>query len=247
MGFFFDLSSFLNTLSVEFLWILFLFFCFFSILIFLKLFGHIGIYIYSAIAVIVGNIQVLKIVDFFYFYEPVALGTVLFASTFLCTDILTEHFDKNKAKLNILISFSAFLLMTILMIFTLGFKPASSDWVQNSMLDIFTPMTRFFIASMIAYLLSQYFDVWIYSLIKKITSDKYLWLRNNLSTILSSLVDNSVFSILAWIILNPEPENLYKVIMTYIIGTFLLRVIIAFLDTPFLYLSKFFINKKYSE
>ena len=104
-------------------------------------------------------------------------------------------------------------------------------------------MTRFFIASMIAYLISQYFDVWFFHYIKKITSEKYLWLRNNLSTIASSLVDNTVFSIFAWILLNPEPVSIYNVIMIYILGTYLLRIILALFDTPLIYLAKFFIKK----
>ena len=89
MGFFFELTEILNSLNTEFLWIIMLFFCFGSILIFLKLFGYVGIFIYSSLAVIAGNIQVLKTVDFFYSPEPVALGTILFASTFLFTDILS--------------------------------------------------------------------------------------------------------------------------------------------------------------
>ena len=133
--------------------------------------------------------------------------------------------------------------MTILMIITIGFKPSSQDWVQDSLSNVFTPMTRFFIASMIAYLISQYFDVWFFNYIKKYTSQKYLWLRNNLSTVASSLVDNTVFSIFAWILLNPEPASLYNVIMIYILGTYLLRIIIALLDTPFIYVAKLFIKK----
>jgi Uncharacterized conserved protein len=92
MGIFFSFTDFLNNLSTEIVWFILLFFCFFSILIFLKIFGYIGLYIYSAVAVIAANIQVLKIVDFFYSPEPVALGTILFASIFLCTDILSEIF-----------------------------------------------------------------------------------------------------------------------------------------------------------
>ena len=132
--------------------------------------------------------------------------------------------------------------MTLLMIITIGFKPSSSDWVQDSLSNVFTPMTRFFMASMIAYLISQYFDVWIYNYLKQITSKKYLWFRNNLSTVLSSLVDNTVFSIFAWILLNPEPIDLYNVIMIYILGTYILRIVIALLDTPFIYLAKYFIK-----
>ena len=243
MGFFFELTSTLNLLNTELVWLLLLIFCFSSILIFLKLFGYVGIYIYSALAVIAGNIQVLKTVDFFYSPEPVALGTILFASTFLCTDILSEYYGREKARINILIGFSAFLFMTLLMIITIGFKPSSEDWIQGSLSNVFTPMTRFFIASMIAYLISQYFDVWFYNYIKNITYKKFLWLRNNLSTILSSLVDNTVFSLFAWILLNPEPLNVYNVIMIYILGTYLLRIIIALLDTPLIYIAKFFIKK----
>tara|TARA_Y100000996_G_scaffold408922_1_gene388765 strand:- start:375 stop:1115 length:741 start_codon:yes stop_codon:yes gene_type:complete len=243
MGFFFDLTAILNSLSSELMWVIMLLFCFLSILLFLRLFGYIGIFIYSALAVIAGNIQVLKTVDFFYSPEPVALGTILFASTFLCTDILSEYFGKEKARTNILIGFFAFLFMTLLMVITIGFKPSSEDWIQESLSNVFTPLTRFFIASMIAYLISQYFDVWFFNYLKSITSQKYLWFRNNLSTVVSSLVDNTVFSIFAWILLNPEPVSIYKIIMIYIFGTYILRIIIALLDTPFIYIAKFFIKK----
>lgn len=243
MGFFFDLTGLLNNLSTEFIWCMMLLFCFGSILIFLKLFGYVGIFIYSALAVIAGNIQVLKTVDFFYSPEPVALGTILFASTFLCTDILSEYYGKEKARINILIGFCAFLFMTLLMIITIGFKPSSADWIQESLSNVFTPMTRFFIASMIAYLISQYFDVWLYNYLKNLKSIKFLWFRNNISTVASSLVDNTVFSIFAWILLNPDPINLYNVIMIYILGTYILRIILALLDTPFIYLAKYFIPK----
>tara|TARA_Y100001970_G_scaffold287904_1_gene413733 strand:- start:5201 stop:5935 length:735 start_codon:yes stop_codon:yes gene_type:complete len=244
MDFFINLTSYLGSINSFALWFIMLIFCFSSILLFLRLFGYVGVYVYSALAIIAGNIQVLKTVDFFYSPEPVALGTVLFASTFLCTDILSEHFGKEKAKKNVLIGFVSFLFMTILMLITIGIKPSEQDWAQDSLANVFTPMSRFFIASMIAYLLSQYFDVWIYNLIKKITSLKHIWIRNNISTILSSLIDNTIFSLLAWIILNPNPETLYNVIMIYIFGTYLLRIFIAIIDTPFIYLSKFFISNK---
>ena len=243
MNFFFNLTAIFNSFSTELMWVILLFFCYILILTFLRLFGYVGIFIYCALAVIGANIQVLKTVDFFYSPEPVALGTILFASTFLCTDILSEYFDKNKARMNILIGFCAFLFMTLLMVITIGFKPSSDDWVQESLSNVFTPMTRFFIASMIAYLISQYFDVWFFNYIKRVTSEKYLWLRNNLSTIASSLVDNTVFSIFAWILLNPEPISIYNVIMIYILGTYLLRILLALFDTPLIYLAKFFIKK----
>ena len=122
----FDFGQFItifNGIQIELSWFLFLFFCLSSILIFLKLFGEIGLYIYTIVAVIAGNIQVLKVVKFSFFLEPVALGTILFSSIFLCTDILAEYYGSKSARKNVIFGFSAFLLMTLIMLFTLGFKP----------------------------------------------------------------------------------------------------------------------------
>ena len=252
----------INSISIqntEVVWFIMLILCFLSILIFLRLFGYVGLYVYSAIAIIAANIQVLKQANFNFFssinekiipfYEPspIALGTILFASTFLCTDILSEYYGKEKARKNVLIGFCSFFLMTILMLVTIGIQPAEDEWVsmvQESLAILFTPMTSIFVASMIAYLISQYFDIWFFSYLKTVSSNKLLWLRNNVSTAVSSLIDNTIFSIFAWIILNPNPFPLSDVIMTFILGVYLLRVFIALLDTPFVYLAKYFIPKE---
>jgi len=243
----------LNSLPVELIWIIFLLFCFFSILLFLKFFGKSGLYIYTSIAIIVGNIQVLKLVNFSFFIEPIALGTILFASTFLCTDILAEYYGDKNAKKNILVGFSSFLFMTILMLFTMGFKPLdlatagnNFEWalpLQGNLKAIFTPFPIFFGASMIAYLISQYFDVWFFQKISQITNKKYLWFRNNISTMISSLIDNFIFSIFAWIIFNPNPLDFNTVLFTFILGTYVLRIFIAIVDTPFIYIARYFLPR----
>ena len=242
-----------NSISPDYIWIVFLLFCFIAVLIFLKLFGEVGLYIYSVIAIIAANIQVLKLVKFSFFLEPIALGTILFASTFLCTDILAEHYGSKKARLNIIIGFVGFLFMTLLMLFTLGFKPLDSTtanenyiWAlntQENLLGIFLPLPIFFVASMIAYLTSQFFDVWFFEKLSIFTKKRFLWLRNNLSTMSSSLIDNFIFSIFAWIIFNPNPLDFKTVFFTFILGTYILRLFIALVDTPFVYLSKFLVAK----
>lgn len=254
-----NIINLLSNQNTEVVWFIMLILCFLSILIFLRLFGYVGLYVYSAIAIIAANIQVLKQANFNFFssinekiipfYEPspIALGTILFASTFLCTDILSEYYGKEKARKNVLIGFCSFFLMTILMLVTIGIQPAEDEWVsmvQESLAIVFTPMTSIFLASMIAYLISQYFDIWFFSYLKTISSNKLLWLRNNVSTAVSSLIDNTIFSIFAWIILNPNPFPLSDVIMTFILGVYLLRVFIALLDTPFIYLAKYFIPEE---
>ncbi len=246
-----------NSISIEYTWITFLIFSFVSVLIFLKIFGEVGLYIYTVVAVIVANIQVLKLVKFSFFIDPVALGTILFASTFLCTDILAEYFSSRKARKNVFLGFSGFLLMTLFMLFTLGFKPLDSTtvdqnyfWaleIQNNLFNIFMPLPTFFVASMISFLFSQFFDVWFFEKISKLTNRRFLWLRNNLSTMTSSLIDNTIFSLFAWIILNPNPLNFSTVVFTFILGTYFLRIFIALIDTPFIYLAKFFLPSKNNE
>ena len=254
-----NIINLISNQNTEVVWFVMLILCFISILVFLRLFGYVGLYVYSAIAIIAANIQVLKQANFNFFssinekiipfYEPspIALGTILFASTFLCTDILSEYYGKEKARKNVLIGFCSFFLMTILMLVTIGIQPAEDEWVsmvQESLAILFTPMTSIFVASMIAYLISQYFDIWFFGYLKTVSSSKLLWLRNNVSTAVSSLIDNTIFSLFAWIILNPNPFPLSDVIMTFILGVYLLRVFIAILDTPFIYLAKYFIPKE---
>ena len=148
--------------------------------------------------------------------------------------------------------FASFLLMTLIMLFTLGFAPLESSTVgkeymwalsfQDNLLGIFMPFPAFFAASMIAYLFSQYFDVWFYEKISYLTNKKFLWFRNNISTMTSSLLDNTIFSLFAWIIFNPNPLDFDTVLFTFILGTYILRVVIAMLDTPFIYLAKYFVQ-----
>lgn len=246
-----------NSISVEIVWIIFLLLCFFSILLLLKFFGKTGLYIYTVVAVIAANIQVLKLVNFSFFQNPIALGTILFSSTFLCTDILSEYYGSKSARKNILLGFSGFLLMTLFMLFTMGFKPLeveniSNDYIwaldiQENLLILFMPLPIFFVASMIAYFSSQFFDIWCFKKLSTLTNKKYLWFRNNFSTLISTFIDNTIFSIFAWIILNPEPLKIKTVFITFILGTYVLRMIIALIDTPFMYLAKYFLPNNYND
>ena len=253
----FDFSGFVTSLNqtpIIITWFVFLLFCLLVVLIFLRLFGEVGIYVYTVLAIIIANIQVLKIVNFPFFENPIALGTILFSTTFLATDILSEYYGTSYARKNILIGFVSFLVMTIFMLFTMGFTPINIvtagdeySWaqpLQENLLGIFMPFPSFFAASMIAYLFSQYFDVWFYKKLLDITNKRFLWLRNNLSTMTSALLDNTIFSIFAWIVFNPNPLAFNTVLFTFILGTYVLRIIIAIFDTPFIYLAKYFLPNK---
>lgn len=241
--------SWLNTLPPEALWVAQLLVCFGGILLFLRLFGPAGLCVYMLLAVIGANIEVLKVVDFAVMPDPVAMGTVLFASSYLCTDVLTEYYGRHWAHRAVWIGFFGLLFFVVFMLLAMGYQPLTeevavatgNEWAlgtQEHLVAVFTPTPIFFIAGMAAYLVSQFHDVWMFRLIRKLTGGRWLFLRNNVSTIVSGLIDNAVFSLLAWIVLRDQPLPLDTVIWTYIVGTWLMRIVIALLDTPFIYLAR---------
>jgi uncharacterized integral membrane protein (TIGR00697 family) len=84
------------------------------------------------------------------------------------------------------------------------------------------------IASLTAYLFSQYHDVWAFHFWRGVTGERFLWLRNNASTIVSQLLDSVVFITVAFYGVMP--------LMPLILGQWVVKVGIAVLDTPLVYL-----------
>jgi uncharacterized integral membrane protein (TIGR00697 family) len=125
--------------------------------------------------------------------------------------------------------------MTVLMNIALLFKPLENDEFSldtyNSLEMIFSFMPRIAIASLLAYVVSQKHDVWAYHLWKKIFSGKKLiWLRNNLSTMVSQLIDSIIFTFVAFYGVFELPV-LFEILIT----TYFLKWIVAAADTPFIY------------
>ena len=244
-----NLIEFLQHIPVFGMEVISLLIYFSFIIVFYILLGKEGIYTFIVVAVIGANLQVMKVVNFPFFQDPVALGTILFGSTYLCTDILAEYEGHRAARKGVWIGFLAMLLWTIITTLTIGFQPldpakTSPEWawalpVQSQIANLFTSVPSLFVAAMSAYLISQMHDIFIYRVLRKRHGQKFLWLRNNLSTMVSALLDNTVFSLLAWIFLTEEPLGLRVVVRTYILGTYVIRVAIALLDTPFLYLLRY--------
>ena len=158
-------------------------------LLFYKLFGKTGLYMWTVIATISANIEALILVDAF--GMEMTLGNTLFASTFLVTDILSETEGKNYAnkavKIGIMVS-AAFILITQSWFLYL---PNENDWVSPAIKEVFSNTPRLMILGIMVYGVVQVFDVWMYHLIWKRTekwlgdSRKGLWIRNNGSTLLS--------------------------------------------------------------
>lgn len=203
---------------------------------------------FNVLGVVIANIQVLKVAPFAFIPEPVALGTLLFSTTFLASDILTEHHGKDAAKLGIKLSFFAQIFTTLVMLITLMYPSSGGitghdsdrllrDDVQTAMYTLFSPSFRILVASLVAFYISQVFDISIFNYIKKLTKNKMMWLRLNVASLLSGLLDNIIFSTLAWVVLSPQPVGFETLMYTYILGTYAARVLVSLTSTPVIYLS----------
>ena len=216
----------------ELLWVVMLSINFLAILLAYRVWGKLGLYLWIPISVIVANIQVTKNVNLFGI--EATLGNIVYATSFLVTDILSECFSKKESRKAIGIGFFALICMTLMMQLAIKFTPSSSDVVQSSMTTIFSFMPRITIASLIAYFISNHHDIIAYEYWKKkYPSTKMIWLRNNASTFISQLLDSVIFTFIAF-------YGVYEVNILYqiILSTYLLKWLVALLDTPFLYLAK---------
>lgn len=202
---------------------------FVGVLLFFRLFGKLGLFCWMAFATIIANIETAKCVDMFGW--SVTLGTILFSSNYLCTDILNEMYSAQEARKAVWVSFIATIVFVILEQVTLMFVPNEADFAHSAMKTLFGFMPRICIASLISYLISNMLDTYLYAIFGKKTSR--LWLKNNGATLISQAVDTIVFTSLAFAGVMPT-----RILLELIMTTYIIKFIISICDTPFLYLAK---------
>ena len=187
------------------------------------------------------------------FGVPISLtaGIITYPITFLVTDVTSEIFGKKRASLMVLTGFFCSILTLIIITIVLKLYP-SDVWLSGSSYENLSEMEMAFntvftlpgiliFASMSAYLIAQLIDIRIFHFIKKITNSKFLWLRNNLSTMVSQLIDtiivNSIF-------LGYGMGLDSNIIIQIIIANYLVKLFFAAIDTPLVYFFVHIINKK---
>ena len=196
-----------------------------------RFFGRYGLYAIIVTAVITANIQVVKTVEVFGFVST--LGNILYGSIFFATDILTEVYGKRAARRGVWLGFIGMALMTLWMQFGIKFIPHASDFSQEAFLTIFGLMPRIAAGSMTAYLVSQHHDIWAFLFWKRKTKGRFLWLRNNASTLVSQAIDSVIFCTIAlWGVFD---NNTWLQIL---VSTYFIKLFVAVIDTPFIYLAK---------
>lgn len=208
-----------------------------SLILVNKIFGATGIIGFMGIATILANILICKNINLLKYNTT--LGNIMFASNFLATDILTECYGIQTAKKGIkfaIISAFGFLITTQI---AMLFKPNNLDFAQPAFQTLFTLTPRIILASISLFILSNFIDVYLYQYLKIKTNNKYMWLRNNLCTILCNGSENFLFYIIAFL----GTFTWENIIILSITAT-IIEIIIALCDTPFLYLAKYVHNKE---
>lgn len=213
------------------------------------------IYLYLATLFITSLVVSNLIFQKFFYWYPIeisifgnslfelSVGILPYPLTFLITDLISEIYGKKKANEVVIAGiFASLFSMGIILLANL--VPAlENSPVSDALFErvfALSPIAVF--ASMIAYLSAQFVDIRIYHFWKKFTHGKHLWLRNNFSTFSSQLIDTvsvigllCVFKILSW-----------DQFLGLVISSFLFKILIAFLDTPFLYFFVFLFRKKFN-
>ena len=208
-----------------------------AVLVFYRLFGKLGLYVWTVIATISANIEVMILVDAFGMEQT--LGNVLFATTFLVTDILSENHGKKEANVAVNIGIATSIAFIVISQSWMLYTPAASDFASPAIATIFSNTPRLMLASLIVYAICQKFDVWAYHAWWAFTnkkcgdSKKFLWLRNNGSTLISQLLNAILYTFGAFFGVYDIPTLISIVLASYVIF-----IVTSLADTPIVYLAR---------
>ena len=196
-----------------------------------RFFGEKGLVAWMAVASCVAQIGAAKTVDVF--GMGTSAGSVLFASTFLVTDILTERYSQESAKKAVYIGFLSVAAFVTATTFINVMSPSPTDFAGEAIATLFGIVPRISAASISMYFVANIADVFIYEKLREKTGGRFMWFRNNFSTILTNGAENFLFFFLAFGGVKPA-----AVILELAFSTTIVETIIALCDTPFLYLAK---------
>lgn len=227
----------------ELLLIVSLFVLYGSVLLWFALFGTSGLMAFTVFATIAANIEVLVLVQAF--GMEMTLGNILFATTFLVTDILSEIAGKKQAQQAVWIGIAANILFVLVSQSWLMYIPSVNDWATLPMRDIFSNTPRLMLASLAVYAIVQVFDVWLYhkwwAFTQRLSGDRraYLWVRNNGSTLISQLLNAILYTVFAF-------YGMYDIstLVSIVLSSYVIFIFTSLLDTPIVYWARLIHEKK---
>lgn len=169
-----------------------------------------------------------------YFGMTVSVGILAYPLTFLVTDAVGEVFGKTKAKQIVYAALIAQVFVLLLTYLAIKLPPAERFTMNPEYVKVFNSSLRMIIASLTSFIISQTFDIWAFDWFKKKTKGKFLWLRNNASTMTSQAIDTLLFMFIAFYHITPKFTTPF--ILQLCLSYWLFKVAFAVADTPFVYM-----------
>lgn len=170
-----------------------------------------------------------------------SLAVPIYSASFFITDLLNEHYGKKAARNAVILGFVGQLFFVLIMILIINAPifPEKLETYQSA----FLILPRLIIGSFTAYLFSQFWDIFIYHYIKdKTGEDRLIWLRNNISTMTSQLIDTTIFVTIAFY--GVPPFNSFIALFNFILTTWFIKMLVASIDTPYIYFSRWLVRRK---
>ena len=200
-------------------------------LLFYRLFGKMGLYAIVILNIMLSNLQGPKLTIIF--GMETSLGVILYSGIYFATDLLGEKYGKRESERAVLLGFMTSIVTVTMIYISLLFLPsqtAHAQKVHDAMVTLFKFTPLFVFGSLLVYLITQSFDVWLFHYIKEKTQGKHLWLRNNVSTITSQALDTLLYAVIVW----SPVVGLTKAIQLAL-AKYVIKVVIALIDTIFIY------------
>lgn len=164
----------------------------------------------------------------------VSVGIFAYPLTFLCTDIVAEVRGKKVTKEFVKSGFLVLVITMALVALSVAMPPADRYESNDAYRTVFGNSLRMVLASLISFVVAQYHDILAFHFWKRKTRGRWLWFRNNISTVISQLIDTTIFMFIAFYMMTPKFTAGF--IVALIIPYWLFKVAFAFLDTPLVYL-----------
>lgn len=181
----------------------------------------------------IASVLASKIINVAGLFVPA--GILAYSITFTCTDVISEVWGAKRARDSVLAGFISLVIVLVLAQIAIVW-PKAPFWNNSEAFDtILGTTSRVIVASLVAYLASQFHDVWMFHFLRRLTKGKYLWIRNNASTAISQFFDSFIFIVIAFWGVMP--------IWPLIIGQWVVKIVIAILDTPVIYLVVWILRK----
>ncbi|MEM0506761.1 MAG: queuosine precursor transporter [Thermosphaera sp.] len=186
-----------------------------------------GVYVSSLL--IANLIAGVKLVNIFGFVLPVAF--LPYSITFPITDVVAELFGFKASKEFVKVGFISNLFALLLI--SVGYlMPSLTPEMQELYTTAFMPMFRVVLASLTAFIISQYLDVYVFWLLREKTKGRHLWLRNNVGELVAQFIDTLIFITLAF-----YDVVSISVLINMIFSQYIWKLVVAISDTPFVYLT----------